>query len=97
MTTQTTPKSILPRTAIAIIIAIITLSITALAIGTTNAKAGGKRHFGFHGKHYKNPYLLKHEYVCEPRYITTWVYSKRHGKKIRRTIRIEDRCNMHYK
>jgi hypothetical protein len=77
------------------ILATATVALTALAIGTSTANAGGKRHFGY-GKFYKNPYKLKHEYICEPQYITTWVYSKRLGKKVRRTIRIEDRCNVYY-
>lgn len=86
MTLQTATKNTL---ALAII------GLSALAISATSATAGGKRHFGY-GKHYKNPYLMKHEYICKPQYITTWVYSERLGKKVRRTIRIEDRCNMYY-
>ena len=92
MTNNTTTAKTLARTTFATA----AIALTALAIGTTSASAGGKRHFGY-GKYYKNPYLMKHEYICEPQYITTWVYSQRLGKKVRRTIRIEDRCNVYYK
>ena len=74
------------RTAIALISAV-TVSLIA-----TSAQAGGKHR----GKYYKNPYLLKHEYICEPQYIKTWVYSKRLGRKVLKVIRIEDRCNVYY-
>lgn len=77
------------------------LSVLALLIASIQpASAKGKGHHfnGFkHGKHYKNPYLLESEYICEPQYIKTWVYSPEHGRKIKRLIRIEDRCNVHYK
>ena len=76
-----------------LIASLVTLGLIAFTI--TSAQAGSKRHFG--GKYYKNPYLLKNHYVCKPQYIKKWVWNKYKNRKVRRLIRIQDRCNVYYR
>lgn len=69
--------------------------VTLMTASFTTEAQAGKR--GFYGKHFKNPYLLKHQYVCKPRFIKAWVWDKRKGRKVRRLIRVKNRCNVRYK
>jgi len=73
------------------------LSATVIGLSASEALARGKGQLVFDGRFYKNPMLLEYDYICQPQYIKRWVYSKAKGRKVLRTIRIEDRCNTHYK
>ncbi len=91
MKTTTTKKSALTIATLAI------LSATFIGLSVSDAMARGKGQIVFDGRFYKNPMLLEYDYICEPQYIKRWVYSKAKGRKVKRLIRIKDRCNTHYK
>lgn len=77
-------------------VAIATISMAALGAGATDASAGGwKKHKHF--KHfYNHHYAYDYGYYCKPRYRKIWVWSPRHGHKIKKWVRINKYCGRGY-
>lgn len=76
--------------------AIAAISMAALSAGTSEANAGWKKHKKFH-HHFRHHYAWSYGYRhCKPRFRRIWVYSPRHGHKVKRLVRVGRWCGHRY-
>ena len=76
--------------------AIAAISLATLGASASDAEAGWKKkkHFHFYGKHHSFNY--GHGYYCKPKYRKIWVWSPRHGHKIKRWVKVGKWCGGRY-
>ncbi len=74
--------------------AIASLSVAIMGATATSASAGWKKHkhFHWHAKHR----FYNHGHYCKPKYRKIWVWSPRHGHKIKRWVKVGKWCNGRY-
>ena len=73
------------------------IAMAVLSSGITDAKAGGWGKKKFH-LHFHKPYHYgyHYNYRCKPKYRKIWVWSPRHGRKIKRFVRVGKWCGNRY-
>jgi len=79
-------------------VAIATISMAALGASSTDASAGKWKKFHKFGHHfaYGHKYGQGHGYYCKPKYKKLWVWSPRHGRKIKRWVKVGKWCGGEY-
>lgn len=77
--------------------AILALTLTALGASATDANAGGwgkkKFHLYIHN-HHRHHY--GYAYRCTPKFKRIWIWSPRHGRNIKRLVKVGKWCGGRY-
>ena len=75
-------------------VAITAISFASLGAGVSDANAGGKKFKRFH--HFYTGYHYNYGHYCKPKFRKIWVWSPRHGHKIKRWVKVGKWCGGRY-
>ena len=76
--------------------AVAAIALTSLSMSASEAEAGwGKKKFRAHFRH-RHHYNYNYNYKCRPDYRRIWVWSPKHGRKIKRLVRVGKWCADQY-